>query len=111
MEKTESAIVLQRRKLGDTDLMVTLFLEQGGKRSGIAKGALRSRRRFGNCFDIGAHLSVTYRERPHQELLLLEEGVLQSHAIAWRASWPTIVAAEYALELVTRTLPEQKSSP
>ncbi|MDO8494358.1 MAG: DNA repair protein RecO [Deltaproteobacteria bacterium] len=114
MEHRDRAIVLKKSKFGESDLIVTLFLEKGGKRNAIAKGALRSRKRFGPLLDVGTLATVRFQERPRSDLLFLlgaEEGDVFSAVRSqtnWRKSWNTIVAGEYALELAFHFLPEQK---
>ena len=49
--QTTHAIVLRARPYGESDKIVSFLTEDFGKLSGIAKGALRSRRRFVNSLE------------------------------------------------------------
>jgi len=111
VEKKEHAIVLQKRNYGESDLLVTLFLLQGGKRTGIAKGAKRSRKRFGAALETGSVIELSFKESTQRELLFLQEASLvDPNTPLWRKSWETIAIASYCLELAAKFLPENQES-
>lgn len=107
MEKSDEAIVLKTQSYGESDKLVTLFLKKEGKRRGIAKGGLVSKKRFGGgLLEMGSILHLVYKDSPHKDWLFLKEATPVSKNFPWRASWATIVVAGYALELAFRLLPE-----
>lgn len=111
MEKKEHAIVLQKRDFSESDLIVTLFLFHGGKRTGIAKGAKRSRKRFAAALETGSVIELSYKESTQRDLLFLQEASLLNPRLpAWRNSWMTIAIASYCLELAAKFLPENQES-
>lgn len=111
MEHKDKAIVLQKRNFSESDLIVTLFLLHGGKRTGIAKGARRSRKRFAAALETGAVIELSYKESTQRELLFLQEASLLNPCLpAWRNSWMTIAIASYCLELAAKFLPENQES-
>lgn len=109
--KKDRAIVLHSRNYGEADRIVTLFLLEGGKRIGMAKGARRSQKRFGSGLEPGSIVEVIFRESPKKEWLLLEEALpLAPNLPLWRQSWQMIAIVGYVLELAARLLPEQQES-
>jgi len=59
------AIVLRTRPFGESDKIVSLLTENFGKMTGIAKGALRSRRRFVNSLEPFSLVNLRFQERVH----------------------------------------------
>ncbi|MBN1626048.1 MAG: recombination protein O N-terminal domain-containing protein, partial [Deltaproteobacteria bacterium] len=54
------AIITRVREFGESDLMVTFFTPDAGRLRGVAKGALRSRKRFVNCLDAFSLVNLEY---------------------------------------------------
>lgn len=106
----DEAFVLQSKKMGESDLIVSLLTLEGGKISGIAKGARRSKKRFGGSLELGSLIRVVYETRPKRDLCFFRESSLQRRDLPWRQSWMTIAATGYVLELALRLLPEQQPS-
>lgn len=107
MEMSDEAIVLKTQNYGESDKLVTLFLRNEGKRRGIAKGGLVSKKRFGGgLLEMGSILHLVYKDSPRRDWLFLKEATPVFKNFPWRASWTTIVIAGYALELVFKLLPE-----
>ncbi len=67
MAETE-AISLRVTAYGESDLIVTLLGAQGGKIRGIARGARKSRKRFGAGLDPGNRGMLSYHAQPRSEL-------------------------------------------
>ena len=111
MEKRDQAIVLHSRNYGESDRIVTLFLSKDGKRTGMAKGARVSKKRFGATLELGALIELQYREGSQKHWLHLNEAALVERNPAWRTSWKTITIAGYCLELVAKMLPEGEKAP
>jgi DNA repair protein RecO (recombination protein O) len=59
------AIVLRTRPFGESDKIVSFLTERFGKVTGIAKGALRSRKRFVNSLEPLAIINLRFQDRPH----------------------------------------------
>nr|MDQ2647496.1 DNA repair protein RecO [Myxococcota bacterium] len=68
------ALVLRRVEYGDADLIVTLLTLSLGRVSALARGARKSRRRFGGALEPFFTLSVTLEERRSSELFALREA-------------------------------------
>ena len=65
------AIILRARPFGESDKIVSFFTEQHGKLTGIAKGALRSRRRFVNSLETFSLINLTFYERAQSNLVFV----------------------------------------
>jgi DNA repair protein RecO (recombination protein O) len=68
---TTPAVVLRCRPFGESDKIVSLLTKDFGKISGIAKGAMRSRRRFVNSLEPLALVNVRFQDRPHSGLVFI----------------------------------------
>lgn len=68
----DEAYVLGTRELGEADLIVTLFAEREGRVRGVARGARKSRRRFGGALEPMTRVHATWLEREGRELHRLE---------------------------------------
>ncbi len=71
MAETE-AIALRATAYGESDWIVTLLGAHGGKIRGIARGARKSRKRFGAGFDPGTRGTLSFRVQPRSELATIE---------------------------------------
>src|SRR5665213_3385242 len=72
------AIVLRTWPFHEADLLVSLFTREQGKVKGVARHAMRSRRRFGGALEPATHVRASYAERPRQDLARLD-----SFEIVW----------------------------
>ena len=63
------AVVLRTRPYGESDLIVDLFTESHGRTSVIAKGALRSKKRYMGVLELGHILKVDYLIKPQLSVL------------------------------------------
>src|SRR5665213_3795406 len=96
------AIVLRTWPFHEADLLVSLFTREQGKVKGVARYAMRSRRRFGGALEPATHVRASYAERPRQDLARLD-----AFEIVWS---PLSDAVDYvrtaALQLVVEVLDE-----
>jgi DNA repair protein RecO (recombination protein O) len=96
------AIVLRTWPFHEADLLVSLFTRDQGKVKGVARHAMRSRKRFGGALEPATHVRAHYAERPRQELVRLDQfEVLWSPLTA-----PIDLLRLAALQLVTEVLEE-----
>lgn len=65
------AIVLRTRPFGESDKIVSFLTENCGKVTGIAKGAMCSRRRFVNSLEPFALVNLRFQDRPHSSLAFI----------------------------------------
>jgi DNA repair protein RecO (recombination protein O) len=70
------AFVLRSQPLGESDRLVTFLTRSGGKLRGVAKGARRSRRRFGTNLELLSRVRLSYFEREGRDLVRVEGAEL-----------------------------------
>lgn len=76
--KETDAIVLNCTDHGESDVIVTLFCQDVGRLSAIAKGAKKSKRRFVNKLELFSFLHITYQQKANSSLAFLAEAELHS---------------------------------
>lgn len=67
-QHTGEAIVLRTWPFQEADLLVSLFTREHGRIKGVARHAMRSRRRFGGALEPMTHVRATWTEKPRQPL-------------------------------------------
>ncbi|HEY5382581.1 MAG TPA: DNA repair protein RecO [Acidobacteriaceae bacterium] len=98
----DEAIVLRSWPFHEADLLVSLFTREQGKVKGIARHAMKSRRRFGGALEPGTQVRAHYTERPHEDLVRLD-----SFEILWSPLSAPVDALRLAgLQLVVEVLDE-----
>jgi DNA repair protein RecO (recombination protein O) len=96
------AIVLRTWPFHEADLLVSLFTRDQGRVKGVARHAMRSRRRFGGALEPATQVRAHYTERPKQELVRLD-----SFEIVWSPLTAPVDALRLAgLQLVVEVLEE-----
>jgi len=101
------AVVLHTTPYGESDLIVTLYTVDSGKIKGIAKGAKRSRKRFGNRLEIGSYVNVTYFEKESAGLVRLGDCELIRAFSGLREDIHKLAWASYFIELVKEMTAEK----
>ena len=92
--------MLRSWPFGEADLLVSLFTRERGVVKGVARHAMRSRRRFGGALEPGTHVNARYTERPREDLVRLD-----SFEILWSPLTAPMDASRLAgLQLVTEVL-------
>src|SRR3984957_17091500 len=72
VQRQGEAIVLRVWPFHEADLLVSLFTREQGRLKGVARHAMRSRRRFGGALEPLTHVRAHWAERPRQELVRLD---------------------------------------
>src|SRR6202142_1390702 len=70
---TSEAVVLRTWPVHEADLIVSFFTRDYGKVRGVAKSALRSRKRFGGALEPMTVARAWFVEKPRQELVRLDQ--------------------------------------
>lgn len=70
--KRDEAFVLKSLKYGESDKIVTFFSKNSGKIKGVAKGAARSRKRFGGALELLTEVNINYFEKEGRELVRID---------------------------------------
>jgi DNA repair protein RecO (recombination protein O) len=92
---------------GESDQIVTLYTLDFGKIKGIAKGAKRSRKRFGNTLEIGSYVSATFFEKETLDLVRLSHCELVRSFEGLREDITKLAWASYLIELVNEMTAER----
>ena len=96
------AIVLRTWPFHEADLLVSLFTRDQGKVKGVARHAMKSRKRFGGALEPATQVRAHYTERPRQDLVRLDQ-----FEILWSPLTAPIETMRLAgLQLVTEVLEE-----
>lgn len=98
-EKNEKFIILKKIKYGESDLILQALSQAGAKYSFMARGALKSKKRFGGGILEPTHfVSLSYKESATEgKLRVLNEAILLDDFKANRSSYDKI---EFALFVV-----------
>lgn len=99
-----TALVLRTQSYGEADLIVDLFTEQCGRVRVIARGALKSRRRYMGVLEPGALVKVDYPLKPGLPTLGPCD-VVSSHR-RLRQEMSALRQLYYILELLLTVTPE-----
>lgn len=104
-ERQGEAIVLRAWPFQEADLLVSLFTREQGRVKGVARHALRSRRRFGGALEPMTHVRATYAERPKQELVRLDAFEILSSPLSRPVDYTRMAALQMVAEVLDE-LPE-----
>jgi len=105
------SLVLRLVDYGESDRIVTLYSRDLGKLGALARGARRSRRRFGAAlalFNVG---DATLVERRGAELARLDDFQLVRDGSALAADLGRLTHASYAVELIRELTPAHHREP
>jgi DNA repair protein RecO (recombination protein O) len=98
----DEAIVLRTWPFHEADLLVSLFTRERGKVKGVARHAMKSRRRFGGALEPATQVMAHYTERPREDLVRMD-----SFEIVWSPLTAPVDRLRAAgLELVVEVLEE-----
>lgn len=104
------ALVLRHVKQGDTSHVVTLLTRTGGKVAVLAKGNRKPGSRFAAGLELFSRSQVTFRERPHRDLVFLDGCDLERSYEGLRLDVFGFAAAGSCAELADRIVPEGAAS-
>ncbi|NYF79764.1 DNA repair protein RecO [Granulicella arctica] len=107
IQRQGEAIVLRTWPFHEADLLVSLFTREQGRVKGVARHALRSRRRFGGALEPMTHVRASYAERPRQELVRLDAFEILSSPLARPIDYSRTAALQLVAEVLEEALPEQ----
>ena len=101
------AIVLRTWPFQEADLLVSLFTREQGRVKGVARHALRSRRRFGGALEPMTYVRASYAEKPRQELMRLDAFEILSSPMSRAVDYARLAALEFLAEVLEEAMPEQ----
>jgi DNA repair protein RecO (recombination protein O) len=103
---TSEAIVLRTWPLRESDLIVSFFTRDYGRMKGVAKAALKSRKRFGGALEPMTIARAWFAERPRQELVRLDQLEIIRSPLSARVDHVRMAVLSYFAELIDEALPE-----
>lgn len=97
--------MLRTWPFAEADLLVSLFTREHGRIKGVARHAMRSRRRFGGALEPMTHVLATWAERPRQELVRLDAFEIVSSPMMGQVDLARLGGLELMAEVLDE-LPE-----
>ncbi len=90
----------------EADLLITLFTRQQGKVRGVAKSAMKSRKRFGGALEAMTHVRAHYAEKPRQELVRLDNFEIITSPLAEPVDYARAAGLAFLAEVLDELLPD-----
>ncbi|HEX3572181.1 MAG TPA: DNA repair protein RecO [Acidobacteriaceae bacterium] len=106
IQRAGEAIVLRTWPFHEADLLVSLFTREQGKVKGVARHAMRSRRRFGGALEPMTHVRASYAEKPRQELVRLDAFEILSSPMSNPLDYTRVAALELVAEILDQAMPD-----
>jgi DNA repair protein RecO (recombination protein O) len=98
--------VLRTWPFHEADLLVSLFTREHGKVKGVARHAMKSRRRFGGALEPMTHVRASYAEKPRQELVRLDSFEILSSPMSRPVDYARTAALQMVAEVLEEAMPE-----
>ena len=103
---TSEAVVLRTWPVHEADLIVSFFTRDYGKLRGIAKSALKSRKRFGGALEPMTVARSFFAERPRQELVRLDQLEIVSSPLSRPVDAARLATLSFYAEVLDEALPD-----
>jgi DNA repair protein RecO (recombination protein O) len=103
---TSEAVILRTWPVHEADLIVSFFTRDYGRMRGVAKSALRSRKRFGGSLEPMTHARAWFAERPRQELVRLDQLEILRSPLSSPVDPVRMTVLSFFAELLDEALPE-----
>lgn len=104
MLKTSEAIVLRTYPVHESDLLVTLYTRAEGKIKGVAKAAMKSRRRFGGALEPMTLVRAHYDQRERRELARMDAFEILSSPLTAGIDYERACALSFIAEVLDQLL-------
>ncbi len=103
---TSEAVVLRTWPVHEADLIVSFFTRDYGRLKGVAKSALRSRKRFGGALEPMTVARAWFAERPRQELVRLDQLEIIRSPLSTPVDHARMAVLSFFAEVLDEALPE-----
>ena len=103
---TSEAVVLRTWPVHEADLVVSFFTRDYGKLTGVAKSALKSRRRFGGALEPMTVVRAWFAERPKQDLVRLDQMEIVRSPLSAPVDLTRLTVLSFFAEVLEEMLPE-----
>jgi len=104
---TSEAVVLRTWPVHEADLLVSFFTRDYGRLKGMAKAALKSRKRFGGALEPMTLARAWFAERPRQELVRLDQLEIVRSPLSARVDQARMAVLSFYAEVIDEALPER----
>jgi DNA repair protein RecO (recombination protein O) len=105
-----AAIVLRARPFGESDKIISFFTQDYGKLTGIAKGAMRSRKRFANSLEPFSLINLSFQDRSHSNLAFVLSAELLHSPWTLMNHLDRIAHASYLVEITDGLIGEHEAN-
>lgn len=103
----QNVIVLKQQLLGESDLIIYVLNSKGGLISLIAKGAIKSQKRFtGGVLEPGNFIGIEYKNSRNSSLCFLQQAWFIKRFNGLRKDYDRLKLAFYFLSLVKKVSQE-----
>ncbi len=103
---TEEALVLRTWPFHEADLLISLFTREQGKVKGVARHAMRSRKRFGGALEPATHVRAHYTERPRQDLVRMDSFEILWSPLSAPVDLLRVAGIQLVVEVLEEAMPE-----
>ena len=103
---TSEAVVLRTWPVHEADLIVSFFTRDYGRMKGVAKSALKSRKRFGGALEPMTVARAWFVEKPRQELVRLDQLEILQSPLAAPVDHVRMAVLSFYAEMLDEALPE-----
>ncbi len=103
---TSEAVVLRTWPVHEADLIVSFFTRDYGRMRGVAKAALKSRKRFGGALEPMTLARAWFAERPRQELVRLDQLEIVRSPLSAPVDHTRMAVLSFYAEVLDEILPE-----
>jgi DNA repair protein RecO (recombination protein O) len=103
---TSEAVVLRTWPVHEADLIVSFFTRDYGKVRGVAKSALKSRKRFGGALEPMTLARAWFAERPGQDLVRLDQLEIVRSPLSAPVDHPRMAVLSFFAEVLDEALPD-----
>jgi DNA repair protein RecO (recombination protein O) len=104
---TSEAVVLRSWPVNEADLIVSFFTRDYGRVKGVAKSALKSRKRFGGALEPMTVARAWFAERPRQELVRLDQLEILRSPLSAPIDHARMAVLSFYAEVLDEALPER----
>ncbi len=104
---TSEAVVLRTWPVHEADLIVSFFTREYGRMRGVAKAALKSRKRFGGALEPMTLARAWFAERPRQELVRLDQLEILRSPLSAPVDQTRMAVLSFFAETIDEALPER----
>jgi len=106
IQRQTEAIVLRTWPFHEADVIVSLFTREQGKVKGIARSAMKSRKRFGGALEPMTHVRANYAEKPKQDLVRLDSFEILRSPLSQPMDHARLAGLQFIAEVLDEAMPE-----